>query len=129
MNSNVVLDASVLLALIQQEKGAEIIKPILKFAVMSTVNVAECLAALQRIGIAPQDSLLLITDIIANIIPFNLEHTKYVAELHPKVQHKGLSLGDRACIALGIQLKIPIYTADKIWAELQLNDLDIKLIR
>ncbi len=41
--NNTVLDASALLALIQQEQGAEIIKPLLKFSVMSAVNIAECL--------------------------------------------------------------------------------------
>jgi len=40
-----------------------------------------------------------------------------------------LSLGDRACITLGIKLQAPIYTADKIWAKLKLNNADIKLIR
>lgn len=127
--NNTVLDASALLALIQQEQGAEIIKPLLKFSVMSAVNIAECLTALQRTRILPQEALILITDIIATIIPFDLEQAGYVAELQSRVQHKGLSLGDRACIALGIKLQVPIYTADRIWAELQLDGADIKLIR
>ncbi len=96
---------------------------------MSAVNIAECLTALQRTGILPQEALILITDIIATIIPFDLEQAGYVAELQSRVQHKGLSLGDRACIALGIKLQVPIYTADRIWAELQLDGADIKLIR
>ena len=127
--NNTVLDASALLALIQQEQGAEIIKPLLKFSVMSAVNIAECLTALQRTCILPQEALILITDIIATIIPFDLEQAGYVAELQSRVQHKGLSLGDCACIALGIKLQVPIYTADRIWAELQLDGADIKLIR
>lgn len=127
--NNTVLDASALLALIQQEQGAEIIKPLLKFSVMSAVNIAECLTALQRTGVSPQEALILITDIIATIVPFDIEQAGYVAELQSKVQHKGLSLGDRACIALGIKLQVPIYTADRIWAELQLDGADIKLIR
>lgn len=129
MNNNIILDASALLALIQEEQGAEIIKPLLKFSVMSAVNIAESLTALQRIDISPQEALTLITDIVTLIVPFDLEQAGYVAELQSHVQHKGLSLGDRACIALGIKLQVPIYTADKIWAELQLNGADIKLIR
>ena len=129
MNNSIILDASALLALVQKEQGAEIIKPLLKFSVMSAVNVAESLTALQRTGIVPQEALILITDIIATIIPLDLEQAGYVAELQSKVQHKGLSLGDRACIALGIKLQVPIYTADRIWAELQLDGADIKLIR
>ena len=40
MSNKIVLDASAFLALAQEEKGAEIIKPLLKFTVMSTVNIA-----------------------------------------------------------------------------------------
>ena len=129
MNNNIVLDASALLALIQEELGSEIIKPLLKFSVMSTVNVAESLTALQRTGISPKEALILITDIIVTIVPFDLEQAGYLAELQSHVQHKGLSLGDRACIALGIKMQVPIYTADRVWAELQLDNANIKLIR
>jgi len=129
MNNKVILDASALLALIQEESGAEMIKPLLKFSVMSTVNIAETLSVLQRANITPQEGLVLITDIITTIIPFDLEQAEQVAKLHLLVQYKGLSLADRACIALGIKLQIPIYTADKIWKELKINGADIQLIR
>jgi PIN domain nuclease of toxin-antitoxin system len=129
MNNKVILDASALLALIQEESGAEMIKPLLKFSVMSTVNIAETLSVLQRANITPQEGLILITDIITTIIPFDLEQAEQVAKLHLLVQSKGLSLADRACIALGIKLQIPIYTADKIWKELKINGADIQLIR
>ena len=49
MNNRVILDASALLALIQEETGAEIIKPLLKFSVMSVVNVTETLSVLQML--------------------------------------------------------------------------------
>ncbi len=129
MSHKVVLDASALLALIQNEKGADIIKPLLKKSVMSTVNVAEVLTALQRVDILPKDSIISICDIIQEIIPFDVEQAQHVAELQPHVRHKGLSLGDRACLALGQKLKAPVYTADKIWDELQIKTLTIKLIR
>lgn len=129
MNNKVILDASALLALIQEETGAEIIKPLLKFSVMSVVNVTETLSVLQRTNISPEEGLTLITDIITTIVPFDLEQAEQVAKLHPLVQPQGLSLADRACIALGMKLQIPIYTADKIWSELQIGNANIKLIR
>jgi len=130
MNNNVVLDASALLALIQNEQRAEIIKPLLNVTVMSTVNVAESLTVLQqRANISPQEALSLINDIVNMIVPFDLEQAQCVAELQSHVQHKGLSLGDRACISLGIKLQAPIYTADKVWSELNLTGAEIKLIR
>lgn len=129
MINKIVLDASALLALIQEESGAEIIKPLLSHSVMSAVNVAETLTALQRIDILTEEASTLIAEIITNIIPFDFEQAKLAAELQTHVKHKGLSLGDRSCIALGLQLQAPIYTADKVWAELQLKDAVIKLIR
>lgn len=129
MKNKVVLDASALLALIQQEQGAETVKPLLKSAVMSAVNVAECLTALHRADILTEEALSLITDIISIIVPFDVTQAACVAELQSKVKHKGLSLGDRACVALGIQLQVPIYTADRIWAELALDNVEIRLIR
>lgn len=128
MNS-IVLDASSLLALIQKEEGGELVKSVLKFSIMSAVNVAECLTVLQRTGFAPQETSILIRDVVGAIVPFDIEQAKLVAELQPRTQHQGLSLGDRACIALGIRLKTPIYTADMIWAKLKLDGADIRLIR
>ena len=129
MSDKVVLDASALLALIQNEKGADVVKPLLKRAVMSTINVTEVLAALQRVEIQPKDAIVSISDVIQELIPFDVEQAQCVAELQPYVRHKGLSLGDRACIALGQKLQAPIYTADKIWGELQLDNITIIIIR
>jgi PIN domain nuclease of toxin-antitoxin system len=129
VNNNVVLDSSALLALIQNEPGAEIIKPLLNVTVMSTINVAESLTVLQRTNIPTQEALSLINDIVNMIVPFDLEQARHVAELQSHLQHKGLSLGDRACIALGVKLQASIYTADKAWSELKVTSADIKLIR
>jgi ribonuclease VapC len=129
MSDKIVLDASALLALIQNELGAAVIRPLLKRAVMSTINVAEVLTALQRVEVQPKDAIVSVGDIIHEITPFDIEQAQSTAELQPIVRHKGLSLGDRACIALGQKLQAPIYTADKIWGELQLDNTTIHIIR
>lgn len=130
MKNKVVLDASALLALIQNEKGAEIVSPLLNKAVISTVNLAEVLTTLKRVvDIPPGESSMSISDIVQEIIPFDMDQAQRVAELYPYVKQKGLSLGDRACLALGQQLQIPIYTADKIWSELQIENVEINIIR
>lgn len=129
MNNKVILDASALLALIQNEKGADMVRPLLNRAVMSSINVAEVMTVLQRVDISPKESRLSISEIIKTIVPFDLEQAQYIAELQPYVQHKGISLGDRACISLGQKLQAPVYTADRIWADLSLDMVTIKLIR
>ncbi len=124
--NNVILDASALLALLHQEKGADMVKPLIKIAVMSTINVSEVLTVLQRTDISPREALISISDIIQNIMPFDLEQAQLTVELNALTKSKGLSLGDRACIALGQKMKLPIYTADRIWGELQLENIENK---
>lgn len=54
------------------------------------------------------------------VVSFDLEQASFVAELRQSTQHLGLSLGDRACIALALVTGYQIYTADKIWSTLDL---------
>ncbi|RZK74241.1 MAG: PIN domain-containing protein [Pedobacter sp.] len=112
--NKVVLDSSSLLALIQQEAGAELVKSVLKFSSMSAINVAECLTVLERTGVKHQEASMLIQDIVKDIVVFDMEQAELVASLQLRIQHKGISLGDKACIALGIKLQATIYTADRI---------------
>ena len=129
MKTKCVLDASALLALIQDEPGANVIKPLLKNAVMSTINVVECLTVLQRFEMLPSEGYCLIQEIIQKIVSFEPYHIQKCAELQSVTKSKGLSLGDRACITLGLHLNLPIYTADKIWSELTVEGADIHIIR
>ena len=127
--SKVVLDASALLALIKNEPGAKIVEELLGNIVMSSVNVAEVASILLDSDMSPEEAQEAIEPFVDSIIPFNLKHSIDCAALKKITKHLGLSLGDRACITLGIQLGLPIYAADKIWLELKLENAKIKLIR
>lgn len=129
MNKNIVLDASAILALLQREKGSEILQPLLTTAIASTINITEVLSILTRNKINSDEAISLLSEMIPKILTFDMQHAKIASDLYLTTQNKGLSLGDRACIALGIDLSIPIYTADKIWAELNLPNVEIILIR
>ena len=127
--SKVVLDASALLALIKNETGGDIIERLLGNIVMSSVNISEVAAILLNSSMSLEECKDVIEPFVDSIIAFDSELSFITASLRQTTKHKGLSLGDRACIALGIKLQAPIYTADKIWAELNINKADIKLIR
>lgn len=129
MNKRFVLDASAVLACIHEEPGSEVVKPLLEFSMMSTVNLAESLSVLQRQNMTLEKAWFIISDMVPNIMSFDTYQAKLVTKLQPYVKHKGLSLGDRSCITLGMILDAPIYTADKIWAKLHLDGVEIKLIR
>ncbi len=127
--SKVVLDSSALLALIKNEPGAQTIEKLLGNVVMSSVNVAEVAAILLDSDMTQEECKYSIEPFIDSLVEFDSELAFVTASLKKLTKNKGLSLGDRACIALGIKLGIPIYTADKAWLECNILNAKIILIR
>jgi ribonuclease VapC len=124
-----VLDASAILAVLFQERGAEkLTDEILQGAVVSTVNLAEVHTKLVRMGHDPEkawiDALLLETP----PQPYTGEQAKIAGTLAKENQSLGLSLGDRSCLALAITLKAPIYTTEQVWKNLKVG-VPIHVIR
>lgn len=112
--SRVVLDASAILALLNEEPGAEKITPeLLSQATTSTVNLAEVQARLVREGGNPEETWALVLDPLPNVEPFTAEQAKISGSLIQETRPLGLSLGDRACLALAMVLNAPVYTADQ----------------
>jgi ribonuclease VapC len=129
--NRVVLDASALLTVLHDEPGAEILtgqSTLLEYAVASAVNVAEAYGKLLGLGMASEDAWEAVTAATVEIVAFDEGQARIVGELLPKTRSAGLSLGDRACLALGIMLKAPVYTADRAWKGLRLG-VQIHMIR
>jgi len=129
--SRIVLDSSALLAILHEEPGAEMFTQkagLLESSVMSAVNVAEAYGKLVGVGIAPEEAWKAVIAPVPEIVEFDQEQAKIAGGLLPQTRSLGLSLGDRACLALGIALKAPIYTADRAWKELKLK-IAIHVIR
>lgn len=128
MNS-VVLDASALLAVLNSEGGAEKLTPeLLSVATCSTVNLAEVQGKLLERGLSPRDAWEATLSPIREATAFTAEHARTAGNLITQTRPLGLSLGDRACLALGLALKAPVYTADKSWRNLKLG-IRIHVIR
>jgi ribonuclease VapC len=120
--SRVVLDASAVLAVLNQEPGSEKLTPeILREAAVSTVNLSEVQAKLVREGLDQDEAWELALSPVASVEPFTGDHAKTAGSLVKQTRLLGLSLGDRACLALGMDLGAPIYTADKQWKSLKLG--------
>lgn len=121
--SEVVLDASAILAIINAEPGAEKLTPdLLANAVCSTVNLAEVQATLVKRGWSADEAWEDATSPVRRVIPFSEQHARIAGSLVALAQSRGLSPGDRACIALGIALRAPIYTAQKSWSKLKMSE-------
>jgi|SRR5580698_681689 ribonuclease VapC len=124
-----VLDASIILAVLFQERGAEkMTDDILDRAVISAVNLAEVQSKLVKMGHPSEkawsDALLLETD----PEPFTAEQAKIAGSLIAETTQYGLSLGDRSCLALAIVLQAPVYTTEQIWRDLKVG-VPIHVIR
>jgi len=122
-----VLDASALLCYLQGESGAgEVAEAIVSTAAMGAVNWAEVLSKLADHGLNPDDvtKRLLEQGLLGKALlihPLDEDAAREIARLRPLTKSAGLSLGDRACLALARRLRLPVLTADSSWGQLKLG--------
>jgi PIN domain nuclease of toxin-antitoxin system len=127
--NRIVVDASALLAVLNQEAGAERLTPeLLSAAASSTVNLAEVQGKLLDQGLSSDDAWEATLSPIREAVSFTPEHARIAGDLVRQTRPYGLSLGDRACLALGIVMKAPVYTADRSWKNLKIG-IRIHVIR
>lgn len=126
--NKVVLDSSAFLALVNNEIGKDVVEPLLPNSIMSSVNVSEVVSELNTKLLLPLSQIQKILYLISKIRHFDKELAIQSGLLKQSCSHLGLSLGDRACLALASHLNLPVYTADKAWSKLD-SDLTITQIR
>ena len=122
------LDSSAILAMLLEEPGGERVEPIVMGSLLSTINLSEAHARLLKLGVPKDIAWKQILDLQCELCVFTPDHARAAAELIPLTQRYGLSLGDRACLALAIEHKAKVYTADRNWKNLPLG-IAIELIR
>ena len=120
-----ILDASAVLAWLQEEPGAEVVDAMLDRAAISAVNVAEVLHKLITRGATRENAQEIFDQISLPVLDFTEPMSRECAGLS---HQKGLSLGDRACIATSLTLGIPVLSADQRWDRLSLPKT-VQLIR
>ncbi|WP_016950884.1 PIN domain-containing protein [Anabaena sp. PCC 7108] len=123
-----VLDASALLAYLQDEPGNEAVDAVLAESVISSVNWAEVVQKVIASGVLVDEMRNDLEALGMKIEPFMPEDGLLAGELWQQTRQYGLSLGDRACLSVGLRLGIPVLTTDRIWANLGLT-LDVCVIR
>jgi PIN domain nuclease of toxin-antitoxin system len=127
--NEVVLDASAILAILFQERGAEkLTAEILKEAVIGTVNLAEVQSKLIKKGYLPDEAWEDALSLVNSAEPYTSEQARIAGDLITTTEKHGLSLGDRSCLALAIALKAPVYTTEQSWRNLKVG-VPIHVIR
>ncbi len=124
----IVFDSSVVIAILKEEPGYEEAERWLGRALISSVNIAEIAAYLSRNGINLETIQRVIARFSFEIVPLSLDLSLYAGSLYLQTKAHGLSLGDRACLALALSRNLPVLTADAIWQKLDLP-VEIKLLR
>jgi ribonuclease VapC len=128
LDSSVVFDASALLALLRNEKGAATVAACLSAAIISTVNQAEVQTKLVAVGLGEQEAWWHIAEAGCVSVVFDEEQARLAGGLVRVTHSYGLSLGDRACLALALQRNATVYTTDAAWRGLGLG-IEIEVIR
>ncbi len=126
--NKVLLDASALLAVLHSEAGAEVVEEALEEAAMSTVNWSEVYQRWVARGVDVGGLRADVEALGLDILPFTVDDAEQAAELSTATRQLGLSLGDRACLALARRLALPALTADRAWLDLDIG-IDVRPIR
>lgn len=125
-----VMDASALLAQMQSEKGCEIVDNLVleHECVVSAVNLAEVATKLMDKGLAPERLARTLKELDVQPIDFDLEQSLLCAKLRINTKSAGLSLGDRACLALAQLMQGTAVTTDHAWQDVK-DAVDVKILQ
>jgi ribonuclease VapC len=123
-----VVDSSAVLALLQNEAGGATVSQLMYGAFLSTVNLTEVHSKLIEKGLPAPLSWARIMALQCDVCAYTGEQARTAAELIQVTKPFGLSLGDRACLALAMERNAKAYTTDRTWKNLSLG-IEIEVIR
>ncbi len=123
-----VFDSSAILAVLFSEPGSDRVLPVLEGGCLSTVNLIEVHTRMIALGADPARAWKRVRDFRCQICPVTEAQARVAAELFPATHPFGLSLGDRVCLALAMERKAKVYTADRVWKSIPLP-VAIEVIR
>ncbi len=126
--SSLVLDASALLAFLNAEPGTEQWVATVADSMISAVNFSEVVAKLADAGMPEAEIREALEPLGLEVVAFETRQAYEAGLLRPQTRYLGLSLGDRACLALARSKALPVLTADRTWEALQVG-VEIRIIR
>ena len=123
-----VLDASAVLAVVLAEPGGDMVRPLIADSLLSAVNLVEVATRLLDFGFPSAEIDGRLERLRFTVLPFDEDLALSAGLLRVQTRHLGLSLGDRACLALAQREGLPVLTGDRSWAKLDVG-VEVVLIR
>jgi len=127
--SHMIIDASALLALLQDEPGSEVTEKALEEGSISAANLSEVAGKLIQAEVPEKEVLSILRSFDLDIVPVDEDTAFLAGALIKKTKDYGLSLGDRLCLATAILRDQPAVTADKAWANVKHKGLEVVVVR
>lgn len=112
------MDASAILCVLFNEPGAAQVQPMLDGAYISAVNLSEVLAKVIERGDDPDLAIADLNALGLTVMPFDGRQAESAGRLRASTRSAGLSLGDRACLALAAAVDGPAVTCDRAWTRI-----------
>ena len=123
-----VLDSSAILAVLNDEPGADVVEAMMDDALVSTVNYAEVVAKLVERGSPALAAQAALQSIALTTVDFDIALAQRTGGLRGETMNRGLSLGDRACLALAEREGVPTLTGNRSWIG-AVSSVEIRIIR
>jgi ribonuclease VapC len=128
MSEDYVLDSSAVICLLGKEQGFAKVQELARHAIISTVNLSEVISKLQERGGTDDIIAETLADLALNTVEFDTSQAYLAGTLRNVTRSRGLSLGDRACLALAASRGAIAVTTDKAWKDFD-NIARILLVR
>jgi ribonuclease VapC len=122
-----VLDASALIAFLRKEPGSEKVTAVLPRSCISAVNLAETLGKMVEHGKPLEGVCYQVERLRVSVVPFDEEQARIAASMWKPTRIIGMSLGDRACIALALKTSLPAFTTEEKWTRCELGVQVVKI--
>ena len=122
------LDASVVLAAFLLESGGEVFATLTGDYRISVFNLSEVASKLTEKGLSSEQVRFAVEPLVPNSMPLTVDQAVQVGLWRRQTMRFGLSMGDRCCLALALDLGAEVWTADRAWAGLDLG-VKVRVIR
>ena len=126
--AEVVLDSSAVLGLLWSERGSDQVAAVIHNSLLSVVNEAEVISVLIQRGETPQNAMEIALRLPCLIVDLDRQLARRAGSLWRYFKKRGLSLGDRCCLALAEREHLPVLTSDKRWADLSIG-VEVRLFK